>query len=399
MIKINRNKIIEKRNSLIHAYLVSIPFLNYVFGELFGGSAMILNIVILCILALRNYKAFKNYKFNSFFLLYITFVCIYYIFTLILGNSDLTILEFCFYFLLATILSLNIGNTEKTIRYVTISSILVLPFYEKIFELNAINIYTNTIVSMNLSYTILPMIIAGLLHFIYYRKSAGIIVKLCYLLDFLFAIQLALKSNRGILVAYAVTAIFLYLKHNSKTKINKIFIVKLLTILMIFLIIIYNMDTILVFINNFLAKFNISANFIEKSLRLMSTGTNDLSNGRSEIYKFTIKGIIESPLFGHGISRIYYLSNSVINYPHNFLLQILYDGGLLLFIPFMYLIFIAIRTALKKMNDNSDIIIMFFILITIPKMFFSSNLWTNASFFFLMGYTAKYLIKIRKRVE
>ena len=51
MIKINRNKIIEKRNSLIHAYLVSIPFLNYVFGELFGGSAMILNIVILCILA------------------------------------------------------------------------------------------------------------------------------------------------------------------------------------------------------------------------------------------------------------------------------------------------------------------------------------------------------------
>ena len=50
----------------------------------------------------------------------------------------------------------------------------------------------------------------------------------------------------------------------------------------------------------------------------MSTGTNDLSNGRSEIYKFTIKGIIESPLFGHGISRIYYLSNSVINYPHNF---------------------------------------------------------------------------------
>ena len=78
------------------------------------------------------------------------------------------------------------------------------------------------------------------------------------------------------------------------------------------------MDTILVFINNFLAKFNISANFIEKSLRLMSTGTNDLSNGRSEIYKFTIKGIIESPLFGHGISRIYYLSNSVINYPHNF---------------------------------------------------------------------------------
>ena len=68
MIKINRNKIIEKRNSLIHAYLVSIPFLNYVFGELFGGSAMILNIVILCILALRNYKAFKNYKFNSFFI-------------------------------------------------------------------------------------------------------------------------------------------------------------------------------------------------------------------------------------------------------------------------------------------------------------------------------------------
>ena len=106
------------------------------------------------------------------------------------------------------------------------------------------------------------MIIAGLLHFIYYRKSAGIIVKICYLLDFICNSISIKKQSRyfGCICSYCD---FLYFKHNSKTKINKIFIVKLLTILMIFLIIIYNMDTILVFINNFLAKFNISANFIE----------------------------------------------------------------------------------------------------------------------------------------
>jgi len=102
----------------------------------------------------------------------------------------------------------------------------------------------------------------------------------------------------------------------------------------------------------------------------------------------------ELPIFGHGISSIFYNSGGQIIYPHNMLLQIVYDGGLLMGLVFIYILIGFIRNCVKSQDDQSKLL-LFLGTITIPKMLFSSDMWTNLSFFILCGLC----IKLRKEKQ
>jgi O-antigen ligase len=64
-----------------------------------------------------------------------------------------------------------------------------------------------------------------------------------------------------------------------------------------------------------------------------SVSSSDLSSGRVQIWQNSVSAILNSPLFGHGAGTYRHnmaLMNGVpLNHPHNFILQFVYDWGIL----------------------------------------------------------------------
>ena len=151
-------------------------------------------------------------------------------------------------------------------------------------------------------------------------------------------------------------------------------------------------------LNNILLSFDIKLDFIQKTFRLKK----DISNGRDEITQYVVENIFKSPLWGHGISVIRYNTNGVIDYPHNFILQLFYDGGILLAVPVLYFVIKMLWHAIWGENNDKTILLVFFCLTCLPKMFFSTNMWENPSFWLLLFNYIQFDIgnfKIRKKTD
>lgn len=99
-------------------------------------------------------------------------------------------------------------------------------------------------------------------------------------------------------------------------------------------------------------------------LYIIYTGTDTFTilgfslNGRGFIWKKAIESFLNSPIYGYGVHGVFikvfwssWTDNGLgMNYMHNQILQVLNDGGIVLFIPFIFLL----NSALKKINKISD---------------------------------------------
>jgi len=381
------------RISLIFAVFMANNIISYIVGQITGEGGIYIALVILGAVMLYCYKTMVKIKFPAIVLTLIILVTVYYLFTRQTVVTTVFGRYFLFCFLSASVLGMYKCNAECFLRYLTFACVLIIPFYTDIFIDMTSSTYGNHI-SMGLSYAMFPMLLAAIMHFIFYRKQSGWYMYIFYGLAAWFLYNLVLKGNRGILLSLVVFGALVFvsgMKFNRKKGVNllKVAVVLIGTAFLIF----YFYD-ILRWVSDLFDGWGIEANFLDKIIRLEKEG--DVTNGRSDIFDFTIKGIQNSPLIGHGIGTIFYNSGYRIVYPHNVVLQLLYDGGLVLFIPVLISVVQAVYYAFMGEDRNEAVFALFLITICLPRMMVSGDIWESEAFWLFVMHSFKYYT-IRKK--
>lgn len=384
----------EKIISLIFVYFVSISFFNFIIGQLFETGGMIPNLVFLGIIMVCCYKTTLKIQFTTPAVVLMLLCSLLYVFTRSTSVTTLFGREFIFYFLAAGILSMYKCDTEKFLRYASYMSLIILPFYNEIF-IEMTSTKYNTSIAMGLSYSMTPLLVAALMHFCFYRKTKGILIKIIYVLDFVLMIQLMIKGNRGTVMLFVVALAYIYINRFSGGTKNKTSIIRIVIVIVTAFFAGAYFYEILQFIADFLESMDIEANFIRKIFALQEEG--NVTNGRMRIFKFTMEQLGESPLWGHGLSTLYYNSGGKFIYPHNFILQLLHDGGLLLAVPVLIVVVRAIWYSFSGEDNQERIIAVYLVVICLPRFMFSADIWESELFWFMVFHSLKYH-RFRKKI-
>lgn len=128
--------------------------------------------------------------------------------------------------------------------------------------------------------------------------------------------------------------------------------------------------------------FDISLNVVDKFLRLDDNG--DMTNGRESLSTMAWKGIVESPLWGNGISQ--FNNNTGEGYPHNFVLQMLYDGGIILTLAIMAPVTQSLIRKLKTISENKFAFFVLLFFASVPGALFSGDLWNASTLWMFFGF-------------
>ena len=365
--------------SLLLAFFVDIRAVNWtlVYGYSFNEGLMnllypicIVFVVFACIMQ-RFQPQMRRTNKESFFL--ILYLLSYYFFTeTFIGSPKIPLVMFgvstVFAFLLPQVICVSVPLFLK--------ATMVLPFFA-IFHLDSVFVSIvdwDRQLSMDTTYAFLIPVVANIVYLAMFFKEERFMMRCVSLffsmINFVFFMLMLRYGSRGPLVCVALLLVWLYIfdRKESIVVINR---KKLFIALLILCGIVVFGITLLSFLDSFLKSRNFEVGAIQKILSLHAGG--DISNGRSDINTITIARILDRPLFGWGLDR--YDANTGLEYPHNFLLQTMYDGGLLLF----FVLYIPIVKSLKKIIRNLDVYnysylsAVFFA--SVPGALFSQNLW------------------------
>ena len=381
----------DKIATMIIAMLCSFKLINYsltyFFNKSDGGYLTILFTILfityfsyltLKILKRKNHFKIRFPIYGLFFLVYIMVL-----FAFKFDKTNLTFIELISYCLLPVIIGINENiKTDKLLKYIMAFSLVSFLSLDKLLE---VRWYGS--IGMDISYAFLPTISAAIVHFFYYRKydDNKIINLFLYIVNLFYLYQIVLYGERGTLFSIVILFILCII---FKQVDNKTIILNKTSFLKITILIIAVMGILL--------SYNEIINFIINTLKIDSYALNkikilsnsDISNGRFKIYGQALKGFAKSPIFGNGISsfKFYYPGNP---YPHNILLQLLFDGGILLFLMFIVVLIRGVRITLESKDKNSNLLIMYFFSISIMYLFFSNDIWVLPSLWIFYGFLVK----------
>ena len=382
--------------SLMYAYVICITVLNLPISVFFHTGGMVFNICVVLALAALNIRGMMGFRIKVSTLFYILFLLEIYIITNAFTETALKREEFYFYFMLASIIGTYRCDYEKVLRYIMYISLLIIPCAPVVFgDISETGV--GGFLAMGTSFALLPGFMAGVIHFFFFRRKGKPFDKFCYIVDVIFLFLIIMRGNRNMVLTALVAVFCLYLKGWGKDSKRKKITFRLLLIIILVFVIFANFYDILSWVDETLKSFDIEARFIQKTIQMRDRG--DVTNGRARIFSYTWEEIKKSPVWGHGASTIFYNSGNRINYPHNFILQLLYDGGLLLTIPTLYILWKAIRYAFKGKDKAASAFFLYLFLICIPKMSLSSDLWKNHAFWIMLIHTLQYYMKEPESVE
>lgn len=274
-------------------------------------------------------------------------------------------------------------------------TLIILPsfgvlFLDKIFFNE---ILETGVVSMGTCYAFLIPTLGNLVYLrFFYRKESmwmKIIMLFFAVINIYYLVQMTMFGSRGpVLCALLMLLSFFIIQINDKGNISMrkgrtpIILVGIILITMSFTAILHTLK-------DFLAAYDISLNVVDKFLRLGESG--DMTNGREVISSMSWEGIINSPLWGNGTSQ--FLNNTGVVYPHNFILQLLYDGGIILtsfvMIPIIRMLVVKIKTVYKR----EFVCLLFMFFASVPGALFSGDLWNAGTLWMFFGFVlSKYSI-------
>src|SRR5699024_5661168 len=324
---------------------------------------------------LTKFKAFQMNKFSLIFLLLT--IAMFLISYLLLDNHIFLneyFIDFLSYGLILFIMMSIPFSYEKVIAGVSMLTLLIL--------INPVVIVDGLIsergsnsgdfeIDMGLSYALLPSVVAGVVHFFYFRKQANYIVKISYFINLFIFVLLIIFSIRGVILSlfvliYALISSFLIKKSKMTGKIL------IYTSLATLIVVAMKINDIILFTYNYLLQKGIEFAALTKSVQKMQLGS-DLSNGRSIIYEDVMQLVVDNPVIGKGIS--YYAIYSGGRYPHNIVLQLLLETGIVLTIPIIIIILLAVKVSFSSMANFKEYheykaFIMFAFVSSIPRLMF-----------------------------
>lgn len=247
-------------------------------------------------------------------------------------------------------------------------------------------------VGMGASYAMLPSVIATIIFFFFLRKEKKSKVNIIsYISNGYLLLLILTEGTRGAVLSIVVLSFFIaYLKinQNIKKEIKYLYPTIYIAVGALLFWITFNIERIILSYSLLLTKLGFkSATLIKTSNLIEDEGIIGVFNSRDTVYLNAIDLFKESPIWGHGIGS--YADFYHGTYPHNMFLQLMVEGGLILTIPFLFIILFGVWTLIKPWSVDryhSDIKYLILLLgtISIPRLMLSSYLWQNQSFWLLV---------------
>lgn len=342
--------------------MVYFPFLRF---SLMSVLYSVIGILIVAYFFV-NKNRWKEIGKVNFFVFAIVFI--YYLSSSILNVTRLSIFEFVVYFAIPVLFfSRRDFDFDMFIKITLIVSALGLPIVNSIFSLGS-----NGMAEMGVSYAfLLPSIIP--IYYLMRHKRKTIIYAVLSILNLVYDIQILLYGSRGCVLSILIVIIMLLIFKNSIVNFDAKLKIRILVIVAILVFAVTNFNSILNLTSQALSLAGISSNSLNKMIMLSQSG--DISNGRNEIFEAAFSGFLSKPLFGNGFDSFDFYTG--LGYPHNFIIQLLYDLGLVgSFFVFVPLIIGAIRLIKNSSRDSLYLFIVVFCS-SVPGALFSQNAWKN----------------------
>ncbi len=328
-------------------------------------------------------------------LLIITLYSVSY-FTGNIGEENLLqIFEYCFLPMLCILLQTDF---RKILEYIMIISLLSVSVINQLFEYQYNSIQQT---DMSRAYAVFVPVVAAILHFVWYRSESNILIKICYLYNIFLLFKLLTVGNRGIILSLAFAFFVVMIRDLKNVEIGikkkKRLMFILIICIVIIIIISINIEMIILWAYNYsLKNLKTVPSFVLKMHRLVFEKA-DITNGRIPLTMFFVEKIIRKPIYGYGMGMSSRLSNGIYPYPHNFILQFLFEGGLFFAV---YPVILTIRGIFKTFtgnfkNKNTEGLAVFLMCNCIPKLLVSGDIWMQPIFWMWLAFltTKPFMIK------
>ncbi len=331
-------------------------------------------------------KVFSNISKDLLFIVF--WILFFYLITITFIGKPYTSFAFLFVFTIAALLMPSLTCVDGRL-FMKCMMLYPVPAILKLDEIFVLPSLFSTTISMGTSYAFLTPVIVTIVYLSTYFKEESLAQKsvtiLLSAINFVFASYLLLFGSRGPVLAIIATIVFLLVVRPDETGVGLSFKKRNFFITLVIAIIASLMFVTLlnVFQKEF-EHFGLSFNFIDKFLRL--NDESDMTNGRTDLYKMAIGDFIDSPVWGKGFDLFGSIHPSTdANYPHNFILQILADGGILLLIVFGVPIIRGIVKICKSCSKDEYAVFTTLLLGSVPGAMFTGDLWRNITLWLFFG--------------
>lgn len=237
---------------------------------------------------------------------------------------------------------------------------------------------------MKASYNILFYIVPSII--VVFGDYSNKIKLLAVIESMIGCIFLVSFGSKGAILATLICVILVLLYRKNEQ--IKIFSTRIVVAVLLGYLLLSNYEFVLVHINDLLEEYGLVTSSIPELLDKIALEDNDkLTSGRTIIYQNALNQIKERPIFGYGIAAFDGYSGA---YPHNLFIQLLYEGGIVVLVPYMLLFLAFIRKMnVKYLSLETRSFLIFLLSAGLMRLMFSHNFWVSQLFWFSIGVILK----------
>lgn len=374
--------------SLLVALFIDTKSVNYVLGAILSrdGEGFTTPLFALIAIATIFTAVVQRSKVNLWVWLLSAFVIGFYFYTSLSIATPRVPLPFLMGF---TLMGFLLPSLVRIDTRLTLRAIMTIPAIG-VFWLSRVLMPEEEnelgLVSMMRSYAFLVPVMANILYFLLYYKidrlGKSYSFWLVSLVNTVYLLKILSSGSRGPFFCIVSLIIFHWVVKKDENGKLRWSAGKNLTVGMAIAAVGAFFQEVMFGLSTLLHEFGIYLNVIDKFVR-KAVENGDMSNGRALIYTTCLEEIPEKPFFGHGMDLFEYYTGIV--YPHNFILQIFYDGGLMLA---LLLLLPVVWYLIKKIRFGSHetfSMTLFLLFVSVPGALMSSDLWQNERLWLFFG--------------
>lgn len=321
----------------------------------------------------------------------IVMVVILFMFSkLSVAHSDYSFPQLLFYSLIPIFAGSQKVNSELVLKYMMYISLLMIPSLNRLLAYQYEGLKQ---AEMGPSYAILTAVAAMLIHYKYYREHSNLFIKMCYVYGAFLMINLIMVGTRGAILSLLILVLMLYIndyeKSGKQIEVNPQKIMTISLLIIIGFVIYMKLKELTKFLYNyFINYFGSAPSFIIK-INTFIVNDLELSNGRNEIYDFLIEYIVKRPIFGYGLETFYYYSDWRWPWPHNFIFQFIFEGGLFFaIIPIILSVSMLIKVLFRRIKYKEEFTLgILLVSECFPKLLISTDPWKGTALWILISYS------------
>lgn len=366
----------KNTNGVIVGFMLSVNVLSPILSFIPNGIAILIMVPFFYLLY-KNSKSILKTDIKPF-VLFIFFILSYFLCSLLVYGFEKYTWHYLFDFILFGIPYILLPYLETNVllifRTLTIIGIAAIPI-----QLGQVDFLDTSDAGtwMMVSYNILKIAVASFITLFYDKFK---LLKLISIVNILIAvIFLTALGSRGAILGCIAAILLLYIYRDNKTL--QPFSSKFILISTLMIISIFSFSRIMIFISDVMNKYDIASYSLDRIVNSLNSGSS-LSSGRDKLYETALNGIEENILFGQGIASF---NNFSGNYPHNLIIQMLYEGGLFFGTPLILLTIIPLFSMNSKLGHFSRLLYIYLFSAGIVQLIFSSYFWMSILFWYWIG--------------